>query len=57
MKDINKYATYCKLTCVGGSEEGTCPCQNPTWCELQDEANFPAARKEAIKEMIRIIKE
>jgi hypothetical protein len=26
---------YCKLTCVGGSEMGRCPCSGPRECEMR----------------------
>ena len=48
-----KFAVYCKLTCMGGSERGMCPCQHPRDCEMKDEPGFTHARNEAIARMMR----
>ncbi len=46
-----KFLTYCKLTCVGGSEVGECPCPNPNACELVDDPDFAYERNQAIKRL------
>jgi hypothetical protein len=30
---------WCKMTCVGGSESGLCPCVGPRDCEMKKAAN------------------
>jgi len=51
-----KYAVYCKLTCLGGSEQGMCPCQSPAECEMQSEPGFEEARQAAAGRMLRWVK-
>ncbi len=51
-----KYAIYCKLTCLGGSEKGMCPCESPRDCEMKDQPGFEEARTEAKRRMLRYIK-
>lgn len=42
----------CKMTCDGGSECGTCPCERPTECKLVNEPGFPEERRTSIRKMI-----
>lgn len=48
-----KYAVYCKLTCLGSSEKGMCPCDSPNDCEMKDQPGFQEARDEAARRMLR----
>jgi hypothetical protein len=48
-----RFAIYCKLTCLGGSEQAMCPCRSPRDCEMQDEPGFVEARAEAAARMRR----
>lgn len=48
-----RFAVYCKLTCLGGSEQAMCPCRTPRDCEMQDEPGFAKARIEAVARMRR----
>lgn len=48
-----KFAAYCKMTCLGGSERGECPCSGPTDCELQHHPLYPEARRAASARMAR----
>lgn len=50
-----KFAAYCKMTCLGGSERGECPCKHPNACELQDHPEYAGARKEAKHRMLRYL--
>lgn len=47
------FAVYCRMTCIGGSERGTCVCARPIDCTLQRHPEFPAARHEASVRMAR----
>ncbi len=48
-----KLVTYCRMTCLGGSDVGECPCKGPAQCELQKHPNYKHARNEAIARMNR----
>lgn len=41
------WAQECKLTCLGGSERGTCACRCPNDCVAQHDPGFGAARQRA----------
>ena len=43
----SKFNQYCKLTCLGGSEMGECPCHTPNNCELKNYPAFEEARDNA----------
>lgn len=51
-----KFATHCKLTCLGGSENGTCACKSGSECEMRGEPGFAIARAEAAKRMMRVLR-
>lgn len=46
-----KFLVECKLTCLGGSEKGTCGCENRFSCKLQNDPGFQLAREAAIQRM------
>lgn len=50
------YATYCKLTCAGGSECGTCACISPADCEMQNDRDFQVARGLAVSTMVGLMR-
>jgi hypothetical protein len=50
-----KYVIYCKLTCLGGSERGMCPCESPADCEMKDQPGFQEARDEAARRVLRYV--
>lgn len=54
MKD--RFLRYCKLTCIGGSESGTCPCKHPKECNFQKDPEFDKARTEAKERMWQYFK-
>ena len=39
-----EYREFCRMTCDGGSERGSCDCQNPTDCQLQDRTDYQYQR-------------
>lgn len=41
----DQFLKFCRLTCVGGSERGTCPCAGPTDCQMKDHPDFATWRK------------
>jgi hypothetical protein len=43
-----KWLTYCKMTCVGGSEKGECHCKGSKDCELIEHPDYVTKRAEAI---------
>ena len=47
------WAQECKLTCLGGSERGTCACRCPNDCVAQHDPGFGAARQRAKEAMGR----
>lgn len=53
MNDAERFLQYCRLTCLGGSERGTCPCEHPDGCEERGRPGFAAARQEARERMAR----
>lgn len=58
-KDMNtaeKFGTWCKLTCFGGSDKGECPCDSPNDCQLTTHPQFPKYRKMATDRMMRYIR-
>lgn len=56
MKSKSRFLVYCKMTCLGGSEQGECPCRSPATCELQDDPAYEQARAEAKIRMLRYLK-
>lgn len=50
-----KYASYCALTCLGGSEKKQCLCNAPVDCEMQHEPTFGLAREEAKARMFHYV--
>jgi len=52
----SKFTVYCKMTCLGGSEKGTCLCTSPKQCHLTTDIEYKHARNEAIARMARHIK-
>ena len=50
----SEFTQHCKLTCLGGSEHGTCECESPAGCALQKHPNFPRARAEATERFRRL---
>jgi hypothetical protein len=50
------YAQHCKLTCLGGSEMGTCECECPNDCKARHRGDFDAADREAAARMRRHLK-
>lgn len=55
-KDRARFASYCKLTCLGGSEQGTCSCKCPADCEMRHHPYFEEARAKAQQCMLRILR-
>ncbi len=47
------FAQWCRLTCLGGSERGECPCKSPNDCELRGHYLFEGKRQEARERMVR----
>ncbi len=52
-----RFLMYCKMTCVGGSEQGQCPCKHPNACEIQDDLDYAQAREDAKDRMWRHLEE
>ncbi len=48
MKTRAFWATVCKVTCLGGSERGTCDCARPNACAARTDPGFARARSEAV---------
>jgi hypothetical protein len=48
-----KFTEYCKMTCLGGSEKGTCSCKRPEDCELAADPGYAEARQQAKDRMFR----
>jgi hypothetical protein len=55
MNDAARFGTHCKMTCLGGSEKGTCDCKHPDCCELQDHPKFREYRIKARERMARYL--
>ncbi len=53
MKNTRFWIVECKLTCMGGSEKGTCSCRGPLQCKGKKLPGFSHARNEAVKRMGR----
>lgn len=50
-----KFASQCRMTCMGGSEKGTCDCASPRECEMQESPHFTEAREKAKASMSRYL--
>jgi len=57
MSKTDKFLQYCRMTCFGGSEMGTCECKNPLQCEMQEHPEFGRYQESATERMIRIAKQ
>lgn len=51
MAGTMRFLSYCRMTCVGGSERGECPCTHPAVCELVDDPDYTTAREAAMARM------
>lgn len=40
MSDKTKFLQYCRMTCLGGSEQGRCLCLCPVECEMYQHPEF-----------------
>lgn len=49
------FATVCKMTCLGGSEKGTCECKSPAECKAKFDVQYESARREAMERMRRYV--
>lgn len=45
----------CKMTCLGGSEEGTCACTHPKECRGAKEPGYQEARDNAVARMLKYL--
>jgi hypothetical protein len=45
--DEQLFESYCRMTCLSGSERGRCPCKNPKECKLQEHPDYAAHREQA----------
>jgi hypothetical protein len=43
----------CRMTCIGGSENGTCECTNPGECEMRPHHLYAHYRNVACERMAR----
>lgn len=50
-----KFAAQCRMTCMSGSEKGTCECASPKECEMQTSPYFAEAREKAKATMSRYL--
>jgi hypothetical protein len=55
--DDPTFTTYCKMTCIGGSEAGTCPCKSPVGCELQAHPDYERERERAKDRMMQWLRD
>lgn len=56
MKLSPAFTARCRMTCLGGSERGTCPCTRPAECEMQRHPLYDEARREAEARMWRYLR-
>jgi len=49
MNAATKFAVFCKMTCLGGSEKGTCECTHPADCAIRFDDGYEDAIAEACK--------
>lgn len=56
MRSKHFWAVECKLTCLGGSEKGTCVCTHPDECYGARDPGFSEARFEAMTRMSRYMR-
>jgi hypothetical protein len=50
------FLTHCRLTCLGGSEKGTCECRGPVDCKLQNHPKYDAYRMKSLTRMAQHLK-
>lgn len=51
MADQTTWLIFCKMTCIGGSEKGECPCERPIDCPMQTHPDYALQRKLATTRM------
>lgn len=55
MNEAARFLQRCRLTCMGGSEKGSCPCEGPMMCEERKSPLFSLYRFKAEERMRRIL--
>lgn len=53
MNTAEQFLVYCRMTCMGGSEKGKCPCRGPLNCEVQGHHQYEDYRKKAVTRMVQ----
>lgn len=53
MTTAHAFGQHCRLTCLGGSERGTCDCVCPNECALKVSPDFKMWRQRAIERLVR----
>jgi hypothetical protein len=53
MSNKNKWYRECKMTCLGGSEQGTCQCKGSYQCLYQNDPEYMYYRQEAMARIQR----
>lgn len=56
MNKATLYLQHCKMTCLGGSERGTCGCLSPSMCKQREEADYKLWRDKADRRAMRRIR-
>lgn len=56
MNEAQLFLTYCRLTCFGGSEKGTCSCKCPNDCKLTGDPRFYYWRIKAQQRMLTYLR-
>lgn len=55
MSDTERWAQWCGLTCLGGSERRECPCQGPWECQMRLRPEFEHKKREAALKLLRVV--
>lgn len=51
MNTAEQFLVNCRMTCLGGSEKGTCECRGPINCTLQKHPKYDEYRMKAVTRM------
>lgn len=56
MNTAEQFLVCCRMTCMGGSEKGTCACKRPIDCTLQQHPKYDEYRDMATRRMVQHLK-
>lgn len=55
MNEAELFGQHCRMTCLGGSEAGTCSCAGPQQCALKGHPKYSFWREKAVTRLARFL--